>query len=146
MGWRRILTLLVARAGKLKLVNSLLVTGLLTNQKGENFFQKLTDAPFQMEEKSVGIGRKEGESLTGETSSVFLVVHPIAWHRLPARGGDSLQVNPVVLPGHGANGAQCREGGHRDLCDGGEPLCRELPAAAKQPSVGIVGPNRDGEE
>ena len=65
---------------------------------------------------------------------------------MPARGGGSLQVHPVFLPGHGADGAQCREGGHRDLCDGREPLCRELPAAAKQPSVWVIGADRDGEE
>ena len=99
-----------------------------------------------MEEGSGGVGRKEGESPTGETSSVFLVFYPLAWHRLPARGGDSLHVNPVVLPGHGADGAQCRKGGHRDICDGGEPLWKELPAAAKQPLVGIVGADRDREE
>ena len=99
-----------------------------------------------MEEGSGGIRRKEDESPTGETSSVFLVVHPLAWHRLPARGGDSLQVHPVVLLVHGADGAQCLKGGHRDLCDGGESLCRELPASAKQPSVGIIRADRDGEE
>ena len=55
-------------------------------------------------------------------------------------------MNSVVHPGHGADGAQCREGGHRDLGDGGEPLCRELPAAANQPSVWVIRADRDGEE
>ena len=131
MGWRRILTLRVAREGKLKPVKSLPVRGPLTSQKGEKCFRKLADTPFQMEEGSGGVRRKEGESLAGEASSVFLMARPLAWHCLPARGGDSLQVHPVVLPGHGADGAQCREGGHRDLCDGREPLYREIPVASK---------------
>ena len=37
MGWRRILTLRVAREGKLKPVKSLFERGLLTGQKGGNF-------------------------------------------------------------------------------------------------------------
>ena len=131
MGWRRILTLRVAREGKLKPVKSLLVRGLSTGQKGEKFFRKLAEAPLQMEEGSSSVRRKEGESPAGETWSVFLMARPLAWHRLPARGGDSLQVHLVVLPGHGADGALYREGGHRDLCDGREPLCRELPAASE---------------
>ena len=90
MGWRHILTLRVAREGKLKPVKSLLVRGLSTGQKGEKFFRKLANAPFQMEEGSGGVGRKEGDSPSGETLSIFLVAHPLAWHRLPARGGYSL--------------------------------------------------------
>ena len=146
MGWRRILTLRVAREGKLKPVKSLFERGLSTGQKGEKFLCKLPDAPFQMEEGSGGIRRKEGESPTGETSSVFLVVHPLAWHRLPARGGDSLQVNPVVLPGHGADGAQCPKGSHRDLGDGRESLWEDLPVAPEQPPVGVLGPDQDGKD
>ena len=115
MGWRRILTLRVAREGKVKPFKSLFERGLSTGQKGEKFFRKLADAPFQMKEGSDGVGRKEGESPAGETSSAFRMVCPLAWHRLPARGGYSLQVHPVVLLGHGADGAQCHEGGHRDL-------------------------------
>ena len=38
MGWRRILTLRVAREGKLKPVKSLFERGLSTGQKGEEFF------------------------------------------------------------------------------------------------------------
>ena len=38
MDWRRILTLRVARKGKLETVKSLLVRGLSTIQKGEKFF------------------------------------------------------------------------------------------------------------
>ena len=109
-------------------------------------FGKLANAPFQRKEGSNGVRRKEGESLAGETSSIFLMVCPLAWHRLPARGGDSLQVHTVVLPGHGADGAQCREGGHWNICDGGEPLCRELPAATKQLSIWVVGADRYREE
>ena len=78
MGWCRILTLPVAREGKLKPVKSLFERGLSTGQKGEKFFQKLADAPFQIKEGSGGVGRKEGESPTGETLYVFLMVCPLA--------------------------------------------------------------------
>ena len=55
-------------------------------------------------------------------------------------------MHPLVLPGHGADGAQCRKGGHHDLSDGGETLWGELPAAPEQPPIGIIGPDQDGEE
>ena len=103
MGWRRILTLCVAREGKLKPVKSLFERGLSTGQKGEIFFRKLAEAPFQMEEGSGSVRRKEGESPAGDTWSVFLMARPLAWHRLSAGGGESFQVHLVVLPGHGAD-------------------------------------------
>ena len=92
------------------------------------------------------IWREEGESPSGEASSLFLADTPRAWPRLPARGGDSLQMHPVVIPGHGADGAQCPKGSHRDLGDHGESLRGELPATPDQPPFGLGGTDQDREE
>ena len=55
-------------------------------------------------------------------------------------------MHQVIIPGYGADGATCPEGDHQDLGDHGESLSKELPATPKQPLVGFVGPDREGEE
>ena len=55
-------------------------------------------------------------------------------------------MHPVVILGHSADGAPCREVSHRDLGDRGDSLSRKIPATPKQLSVRVVEPNRDGEE
>ena len=112
----------VACEGELKPVESLLVRRLLIGQQKEELFGKRAGALFQMEEGRSSIWREESESPGREASSLFLSDIPIAWHHLPARGGDSLQMQPVVILGHGADGAQRPKGSHQDLSNYGESL------------------------
>ena len=55
-------------------------------------------------------------------------------------------MHPVVILGHGAESAMRPKGSHQNLGDCGESLRGELPATPKNPSVGVVGPDRDREE
>ena len=55
-------------------------------------------------------------------------------------------MHPVVILGHVVDGVQFPKKSHRDLGNCEESLSGELPATPKQPPVGVVGPNRDGEE
>ena len=52
----------------------------------------------------------------------------------------------MFIPGHGADGAPCPKGSHRNLSDCRKYLRGELPATPKKPLVGVVGPDQDGEE
>ena len=60
-------------------------------------------------------------------------------------GGGTLQMFLVVFPVRSADGAPYPEEGHRNLGDFRESLRGYLPATPKQPSVGVVIPDRDGE-
>ena len=99
-----------------------------------------------MKEGSGSIWWEEGKSQERVASSLFVCARPLAWRHLTAGGGDSLQMYPVVLPGHGANGTQCPKGSHLDIGNGWESLRGELPAAPQQHPVLVVGPNWDIEE
>ena len=107
MGWRRILEFCIDREVKLKPVEGLLIRRLLIGKQRKKLFRKLTNASFHMEEGHCGIWREESESPTREALSFFFSDHPLAWHSLPARGGDSLQMHQVVIRGHGVDSAQC---------------------------------------
>ena len=137
MGWRRILAFCVTREGKLKPVEGLLVRRLSIGHQRKEFFWKRADAPFQMEEGRGGIWREEGESQTREASYLLLADRPLAWHCLPARGGGSLQMQTVVILGHGVDGVQCPKISHWYLSNCGESLQGELPATPEQPLVGL---------
>ena len=55
-------------------------------------------------------------------------------------------MQPVVIPGHVDDGAQCLKGSHQDLGNCGESLRGELPVTPEQPPLRVVGPDQDGEE
>ena len=131
MGWHRILAFCVAREGKLKPVQSLLVRRLSIGQKRKEFFRKLSDAPFQIKEERGGILREESESLSREASYLFISDRPLAWHCMSDRGGEYIQMHLVVIPGHGADGAQCPKVIHWDLGNCGESIWGDLPATPK---------------
>ena len=142
IGGHRILRFWVAREGKLQTPP---VGRLSIGQHIEQFPGEGADAPFRMEKGRVSIWREEGENPLGKDLSLYLASCPLAWRRLPYRGGDSLQMHLVVIPGHNAGGVPCLEGSHRYLGDRGESLSWELPATHKKTLVGVIGTDRDGE-
>ena len=91
------------------------------------------------------IWREEVDSPAGEVSSLALDACPLVCRCLPSRGGGTLQMFLVVFPVRSADGAPYPKEGHRNLGDFRESLRGYLPVTPKQPSVGVVIPDRDGE-
>ena len=69
-------------------IEGLLVGRLFIGQHREQFLGEGANAPFHMEKGRGGIWRGEGDSPSGEGSSLSLAARPLARRRKLDRGGD----------------------------------------------------------